>query len=78
MSHNHTYNSVNRRRELCASLTPAARLIFFFFSEWDEVPSDDEDKALKEDESKYVCVYEISCQPSRIKARNDQILVSHI
>lgn len=42
------------------------------------MPSDDEDKALKEDESKYVCVYEISCQPSRIKARNDQILVSHI
>lgn len=27
-------------------------------SEWDEVPSDDEDKVIKEDESKYVCSYE--------------------
>lgn len=42
------------------------------------MPSDDEDKALKEDESKYVCVYEISSQPSRTKARNYQILVSHM
>ena len=38
------------------------------------MPSDDEDKALKEDESKYVCVYEISSQSSRINARNYLIL----
>lgn len=27
-------------------------------SEWDEVPSDEEDKVIQEDESKYVCAYE--------------------
>lgn len=28
-------------------------------SEWDEVPSDDEDKVIKENESKYVCLKDV-------------------
>lgn len=33
-----------------SSLTP----LLDYISEWDEVPSDDEDKVIKEDECKYV------------------------